>query len=150
MQKPSNADDKREQHTEEVKASGELQLKDILERFDTAKKYVDSGFRPLWDNCYRVYKGKRVIRNYNGISDPSVREAHTIIETLVANLAGGLPKFHFTKTNEEQTDDTDVLNNMLDYYMVINRMGLKNQEWVRESLLYGTGVLYVTWAKVDP
>ena len=150
MQKPSNAEDKREQHTEETKASGELQLKDILERFDTAKKYVDSGFRPLWDNCYRVYKGKRVIRNYNGISDPSVREAHTIIETLVANLAGGLPKFHFTKTNEEQTDDTDVLNNMLDYYMVINRMGLKNQEWVRESLLYGTGVLYVTWAKGRP
>lgn len=97
-----------------------------------------------------MYKGVRVNRNYEGVSDPNVRESHTIIETLVSNIAGGLPKFHFVKTNEEQTDDTEILNNMLDYYMLCNQMGLKNQEWVRDMLLYGTGVLHVTWRDGKP
>lgn len=118
--------------------------------FDDAKKYVDSGLRTKWDNYFRVYKGQRVIRNYEGISDPVVRESHTIIETLVANIASGTPKFHFVKTNEEQTDDVDVLNGLLDSYMVYNQMGLKNQEWVRDMLLYGTGILYVTWKDGKP
>lgn len=118
--------------------------------YDAAKTYVDKGPRKQWDNAYKVYKGVRVNRNYESISDPNVRESHTIIETLVANIAGGSPKFHFVKTNEEQTDDTEILNNMLDYYMACNNMGLKNQEWVREMLLYGTGVLHITWRDGKP
>jgi hypothetical protein len=99
---------------------------------------------------FKVYRGQRVIRNYEGISDPVIRESHTIIETLVANIAGGAPRFHFTKTNEEQADDTDVLNGMLDFYMIYNQMGLKNQEWVRDMLLYGTGVIHVAWRDGKP
>lgn len=94
--------------------------------------------------------GKRVFRNYEGVSDPVIRESHTIIETLVANIASGNPKFHFVQTNEEQAQDTAVLNEMLDYYMVCNRMALKNQEWVRDMLLYGTGILGVEWRNGEP
>lgn len=90
------------------------------------------------------------MRHYDGVSDPVIPESFTIIETLVANIAGGSPTFHFVKTNEEQTDDTDVLNGMLDYYMICNNMGLKNQEWVRDMLLYGTGILHVTWRDGKP
>lgn len=119
--------------------------------FDDAVNYVDTGFRVNWDNYFRVYKGQRVMRHYEGISDPVIRESHTIIETLVSNIAGsGVPKFHFVKTNEEQSDDTDILNGMLDYYMAVNQMALKNQEWVRDMLLYGTGILHVTWREGKP
>ena len=68
----------------------------------------------------------------------------------MANIASGYPKFHFVQTNEEQAKDTQVLNDMLDYYMVCNQMGLKNQEWVRDMLLYGTGVLGVEWRDGEP
>jgi hypothetical protein len=118
--------------------------------YDDAKRYTDTGLRVAWDNYFKVYKGKRVVRNYEGISDPVVRESHTIIETLVANIAGGNPKFHFVQTNEEQSADTEVLNGILDYYMICNHMGLKNQEWVREMLLYGTAVLHVVWRDGRP
>lgn len=69
---------------------------------------------------------------------------------MVSNIASGYPKFHFVATNEEQSQDTEVLNEMLDYYMICNQMGLKNQEWVREMLLYGTGVLGVEWRDGEP
>ncbi|UOF80567.1 portal protein [Caudoviricetes sp.] len=150
MSKQSAADAKHEQHTDESDAEGRLSLEDALRMYDDSKKYVDTGHRTNWDNYFRVYKGQRVIRNYEGVSDPVIRESHTIIETLVANIAGGNPKFHFVQTNEEQAKDTEVINEMLDYYMVCNQMGLKNQEWVRDMLLYGTGILGVEWRKGKP
>jgi hypothetical protein len=127
----------------------ELTVEQALKLFDDAKKYQKS-MRNLWDNCFRVFKGKRVFRNYEGVADISTYESHTIIETLVANIASGNPSFHFVRTNEEQAQDTEVINELLDYYMLCNQMGLKNQEWVREMLLYGTAVLGVEWREGEP
>jgi len=146
----SPADELQEQHTDEVVKATDLSLENALKMYDDAKRYTDTGLRTNWDNYFKVYKGKRVVRNYEGISDPVIRESHTIIETLVANIAGGNPKFHFVQTNEEQSTDTEILNGMLDYYMICNQMGLKNQEWVREMLLYGTAVLHVAWRDGKP
>lgn len=146
----SPAAEKQEQHTDVVATASDLSLENALKMYDDAKRYTDTGLRTQWDNYFKVYKGKRVVRNYEGISDPVIRESHTIIETLVANIAGGNPKFHFVQTNEEQTADTEILNGMLDYYMICNQMGLKNQEWVRDMLLYGTGVLHVAWRNGKP
>jgi hypothetical protein len=139
-----------EQLTDREDASGSLSIDEALAYFDDAKRYTSNGLRPNWDRYFKVYKGTRVIRNYEGVSDPVIRESHTIIETLVANIAGGNPQFHFIPTNEEQSKDTEVLNEMLDYYMICNQMGLKNQEWVRDMLLYGTGILHVTWKNGKP
>lgn len=127
-----------------------MTVKEVLELWDNARKYVDTGYRTYWDQYFKVYDGKRVLRNYEGVSDPVIREAHTIIETLVANIAGGNVKFHFIQTTEEQSKDTGVINEMLDYWMECNRMQLKNQEWVREMLLYGTGILGVEWRNGKP
>jgi hypothetical protein len=129
---------------------GSLSFEDAIAMYEDGRRYIDDGYRNDWDNYFKVYKGRRVFRNYDGIADPVIRESHTIIETLVANIASGLPKFHFIKTNEEQSSDTDVLNGLLDYYMICNQMGLKNQEWVRDMLLYGTGVLHITWRNGKP
>lgn len=121
-----------------------------MKLFNSSRTYIDSGFRSEWDKYFKVYKGTRVTRNYEGISEPSIRESHTIIETLVANIASGIPMFSFVRTNEEQSEDTEVLNQMLHYFMICNRMGLKNQEWVRDMLMYGTGVLGVEWRDGKP
>lgn len=118
--------------------------------FQTAKKYVDLNFRQLWDDCYAVYKRRRVMRHYEGVSDPVIPETFSIIETLVSNIAGGDPTFHFVKTNEEQPDDPSVLNGMVDYFTSCNQMGLKTQEWVRDALSYGTGILHITWRDGKP
>lgn len=150
MAKPSKDEEAHEQLTDNESVSGELTLAEVLSYYDDAKTYVDTSHRTWWDKYFKVYKGQRVLRNYEGVSDPVIRESHTIIETLVANIAGGDPKFHFIGTNEEQSKDTEILNEMLDYYMECNQMGLKNQEWVRDMLMYGTGILGIEWRKGKP
>ena len=136
--------------TAESAPTGSLSLVDALRMYRVARKYTDNNYRGYWDQYFKVYKRQRVNRHYEGISDPVIPEAFTIIETLVANIAGGDVHFHFIKTNEEQTDETDTLNSLLDYYLECNNMGLKNQEWVRDMLLYGTGILHVTWENDKP
>lgn len=121
-----------------------------MKMYTAARKYIDNNYRTYWDQYFRVYKRQRVNRHYEGISDPIIPEAFTIIETLVSNIAGGNISFHFRRTNEEQTTQTDVLNSLLDYYLECNDMGLRNQEWVRDMLLYGTGILHITWVNGKP
>ena len=123
-----------EQHTESRVVETSLSFEDAMRMYTDAKQYVDTGFRTDWDNFFKVYKGKRVYRDYQGIADPVIRESHTIIETLVANIAGGQPEFGFLVTNEEQSRETEVLNDMAKYDLDRNQMGLKNQEWVRDML----------------
>lgn len=118
--------------------------------FATAKRYVDLNFRQLWDDCYAVYKRRRVMRHYEGVSDPVIPESFTIIETLVAQIAGGDLSWHFVRTSEEQPENPEVLNGAINYYTSSNQMGLKNQEWVRDALMYGTGILHVTWQDGKP
>lgn len=144
-------EEQHELHIEQVEADAEeLTFDEAMKLFNSSRTYIDSGFRTEWDKYFKVYKGTRVDRNYEGISELSIRESHTIIETLVANIASGIPMFSFVRTNEEQAEDTEVLNQMLHYWMICNRMGLKNQEWVRDMLMYGTGILGVEWRDGKP
>lgn len=61
-----------------------------------------------------------------------------------------MPRFEYVPTNVEQNADTKVLNELTEYWMDCNNMGIKNQQWVREMILYGTGVLHVSWHDNKP
>jgi hypothetical protein len=120
-------------------------LNTYLQDYHDAYEYVRNSYHDTWYQCYSVYNQKRVKIGYNSISDSFVPETRTIVESLVANIAGGAPKFVYIPTNEEQETETDVLTELMDYYWDCNHMGTKAQSWVRDSILYGTGVLYVSW-----
>lgn len=141
---------KQGERSELVGSGKTLTVEDVNKMYTAAKSYVDNNFRNYWDQYFQIYKLKRVNRHYEGLSDPVNTEFHTIIETLVANIAGGEISFHFQRINEEQTEDTEVLNSMLDYWMDCNNMGMRNQQWIREMLLYGTAILHVSWVNDKP
>lgn len=113
--------------------------------FNDAYNYVRNSYHTLWYDCYRIYNNKRVNIGYAGVNDAFVPETFTIVESLVANIAGGTPKFGFLPTTDEQKQDTEVLTNLCMYYWECNRMGIKVQQWVRDMILYGNGVLHITW-----
>lgn len=122
-----------------------LQIDQYLGDFQDAYNYVRTSFHTTWFDCYRLYNSRRVNIGYAGVNDAFIPETFTIIESLVANIAGGSPKFQFIPTYEEQNQDVEVLTNMVDYYWEANNMGIKAQQWVRDSLVYGNGILHVTW-----
>ena len=68
----------------------------------------------------------------------------------MSNIAGGSPEFDFVPTNEEQNRDTDVLNSLVNYYLNCNKFDLLAQQWVREMILYGNGIIHVEWEGDKP
>ena len=132
------------------KQSDNRTVEELVKLFDEADTYVQNNKRTIWDTCYKVYLRQRVDRHYDGIADPVIPETYTIVESLVANIAGGNPSVDYLPTNEEQRRDVEVLNGIFDYVMECNNMAIKQQQWVRESILYGTGVLHVSWDGKKP
>lgn len=116
-----------------------------IKDFEKASTYVRDNYHDKWFDFWKAYNGKRTKIGYNSIADAFVPETRTIVESLVANIAGSQPTFDYIPTNEEQDRDTKVLSELMAYYWNANHMGTKSQSWVRDAILYGTGVLHITW-----
>lgn len=125
-------------------------LKVVLDDFKVARDYYKNNYANSHTDYWKCYNNERTRRGYDGISDDFVPETFTIIESIKANIAGGKPKWTFVPMREEQTQDTDVLNQMMDYYWDCNRMVQKTQNWVQDMLLYGNGILMVSWEGEKP
>ena len=122
----------------------------VLDDFKKARDYYKDNYQSNHEDYWKVYNNIRVRRNYEGISDDFVPETFTIIESVKANIAGGKPKFTYVPMNEEQRQDTLVLNQLVNYYWGQNQMTQKTLDWVQDMLVYGTGVLMVCWEKEMP
>lgn len=120
-------------------------LDTVLEDFDTARDFVKNTYQRVWEDNWKCYNGIRTSRGYDGISDDFVPETFTIVESVKANIAGGKPKFNFMPMREEQQQDTLILNNLLSFYWDQNRMLQKTLNWVNDMLVYGNGVLMISW-----
>ena len=113
--------------------------------FRVARDYVKKFKQDTWDNCWSAYNGIRTKRGYDGIADDFIPETFTIVESIKANIAGGKPKFNFVPIREEQNQETSVINELMDFYWDQNNMTEKVQDWVQDMLVYGNGIMMVSW-----
>lgn len=120
-------------------------LRVVMEDFKIARDYVKQNYEKDWNDYWRCFNMIRTRRGYEGISDTFVPESFTIVETIKANIAGGKPQFHFVPMNDTQSQDTQIINSLMDYYWEENGMTIKALNWVNDMLLYGNGVLMVSW-----
>lgn len=130
--------------TKKQKSSDQTLLSVVLKDIQNARDYTKD-FRKDWEDYWKCYNLERTRPGYQGISDDFVPESFTIIESIKANIAGGKPKFTFLPLREEQKQDTEIINNMIDFYWDQNGMTQKTLNWVQDMLLYGNGILYVSW-----
>lgn len=132
----------------EVKSDDKLQ--ELLKMFKKGRDFYKNNYEEAHQEYWKCYQGMRTRRGYEGISDDFVPETFTIIESVKSNIAGGKPKFMFMPMNDNQRQDTEVLNNLMDYYWDCNRMTQKTQNWVQDMLIYGTGILNIAWENDKP
>lgn len=120
-------------------------LKVVMDDFKAARDYVKDNYQDDWSDYWKCYNSIRTRRGYEGVSDDFVPESFTIIESVKANVAGGKPKFTFVPLNDSQNQETETLNELLDYYWDCNRMTQKTLNWVQDMLVYGNGILMLSW-----
>lgn len=123
----------------------ESALQDVMDKFNDARKFIKDNYEEKWGDQWKCYNNMRTRRGYEGVADDFIPETFTIIETVKANVAGGKPKANFVAMREEQRQDTQVLNQLMDFYWDQNRMTQKTLNWVQDMLVYGSGILMVSW-----
>lgn len=126
-------------------ANDDALMRVVLEDYKRSRDYVKHSYLEIWEDCWKSYNNIRTRRGYDGVSDDFVPETFTIVESVKANIAGGKPKFNFRPTNEEQEQDTTLINSLLDFYWERNNMNSVILNWVQDMLVLGNGILMVTW-----
>lgn len=122
----------------------------VMEDYDTARKYVKDNYQKTWEDCFKAYNLMRTKHGYDGVADEVTTEAFSIVESLKAAIAGSKPKFKYVPLREDQEKDTSVLNALVDFYWSQNNMTEKLLNWVGDMIIYGNGVLMVSWSGDKP
>lgn len=119
----------------------------VLEDYRIARDYVKKSYLDTWNDCWKCRNNMRIdrLRGYSGVADDFVPETFTIVETIKANVFGGRPKFNFLPLREEQRQDTEVLNNLVDYFWQCNDMTQKMSNWGDDMITYGNGIMMASW-----
>lgn len=136
--------------TEADIARGEPLLGSVMGDFERARKYVEENYQSVWEDCFKAYNAIRTRRGYSGVADDFIPEIFSIVESLKAAIAGSKPKFKYMPLDEEQEQDTEVLNALVDYYWSCNNMTEKMLNWVGDMIIYGNGVFMVSWEQNKP
>lgn len=131
-------------------ARGEPLLGVVKADFERARKYVEENYQEIWEDCFKAYNAIRTRRGYAGVADDFIPEVFSIVESLKAAIAGSKPKFKYMPLDEEQEQDTEVLNALVDYYWSCNNMTEKMLNWVGDMIIYGNGVFMVSWEDHKP
>lgn len=120
-------------------------LSNVLHDFTMARNYIKDSYQSTWDDCFKSYNGIRSRSGYKGVADDFIPETFSIVESLKASIAGSKPKFKFVPLREDQEQDTQIINELVDYYWSQNNMTEKMLNWVGDMIIYGNGVFYVSW-----
>ena len=136
--------------TEADIARGEPLLGSVIGDFERARKYVETNYQAIWEDCYKAYNAIRTRRGYSGVADDFIPEIFSIVESLKAAIAGSKPKFKYMPLDEEQEQDTETLNALVDYYWSLNNMTEKLLNWVGDMIIYGNGIFMVSWEENKP
>jgi len=124
-------------------------VNELVIKFKAAHKYVKENYHDVWNDSWKVYNNQRVRVHYEGDADTFVPETFTIVESLVANIGGGQPKFEFLPVSAIQEQDTEIINSLIGFYWDQNNMNLKALQWIRDMIIFGNGVTMVTWDEKD-
>lgn len=115
--------------------------------YQSAWEYTESSYHRTWENCWKLYNNIRTKDGeaYDGISNTFVPMTFSTIETMVSAICGGKPSVQFVATQKDQEQDTRLLTAKLDYYWDCDKWSIKVINWVRNTLMYGTGIVYLWW-----
>lgn len=127
---------------EKRKISTDPSLKQVMERFNTARNYTRKGFWSTWKNARKLYNNERVMANYEGNSDTFIPETFTILQSIKANVIGGKIAIDILPTRDDQTGDTQVANALMDQIWEKDRTKLKASWALEDSLITGNGYLW--------
>jgi hypothetical protein len=120
----------------------------VKKRYNASVAYLQPYFSH-WQDLYKLYrcqldKGKLPWR-----SNLFISKTFEIIETLAPRIAEAQKVFKTIPTEGSDVQSAEAYTDLLKYQFYRGDMEAVIEEWVKETLIYGTGIIKVTWGKDD-
>jgi len=117
---------------------------------DDARNYFLTVIKPRLDRSYKLYIAyggdrQREIRKWqSNVQIPYIQSA---VETMVPRIIDARPEFTVLGRNEEDQVKAEKQQKLMDYFWESAGMDSTTEDFVRATLIYGTGFLQVSWKK---
>jgi len=116
------------------------------------KKYKDAEmarnlYDTKWDECYNMYRFKKKNAVVKGRSNFYIPYAFSNVETVFPRLTAKQPSFLVKPRTPNDVESSEVMKALLEYAWETLDADDVVKRWVKSALIYGTGVVKVTWVK---
>ena len=117
---------------------------------EDSRAYFLSVIKPRLDRAYKLYIASGIDRQktikswQSNVNIPYVQAA---VETMVPRIVDARPEFTVLGRNEDDQTKAEKQQELMDYFWEVAGMDATAEDFVRATLIYGTGFLQVSWKK---
>jgi len=117
---------------------------------DDARNYFVNTIKPRLDRAYKLYVaygGDRQSQIKKWQSNVQIPYVQSAVETMVPRIVDARPEFTVLGRKEEDQSKSEKQQKLGDFFWEMAKMDSTNEDFVRSTLIYGTGFLQVSWKK---
>jgi hypothetical protein len=120
-------------------------LTEIMQKFTTSDKGRKI-YENKWDTLYSMYRFK-LQKSRPGRSNFYVPHAFSNVETVFPRMTSKRPRTLVKPQGPSDVEAAGVLNKLVEYAWERAHLDAVVRRWVKGSLIYGTGIVKVSWQK---
>jgi hypothetical protein len=120
---------------------------EVIGKFEDSKQYRHS-YDTKWDELYNMYRFKKKA-NRPGRANFYIPHAFSNVETVFPRMTSQRPRLNVKPVGPSDLEPAKLVAKLVDF--VWERLNLDDviRRWVKTSLIYGTGIVKVTWKKTS-
>lgn len=120
----------------------------VKSRFNISEKYTQPYFTRFQD-YYTLYRSYLQTGRLPWRSNLFIPKTFEIVETIAPRIAQAQKTFKTLPVEGMDVDNSEAYTDLLKFQFQKTNMESIIEEWVKETLIYGTGVVKVTWGADD-
>ena len=124
-------------------------LSKFLKFFTDSWTYAQQNYHQTWERNWKLYRNIRTEKNHPGTIETFVPMVNSTVNTIVASLFNSNPTVKYIPNRADQSDETDILNDVYQDFARRDGWALKNKINGRQGIITGNYFAYYEWMPDD-
>ena len=124
-------------------------LSRFLKYFTDSWTYAQQNYHQTWERNWKLYRNIRTEKNHPGNIECFVPMVNSTVNTIVASLFNSNPTVKYIPNRADQTEETDILNDVYQDFARRDGWALKNKINGRQGVITGNYFAYYEWQPDD-
>jgi hypothetical protein len=118
---------------------------EITEKYENTRN-ARMAYEAKWDELYKMFRFKK-LKSRPGRANFYIPQAFSNVETVFPRMTSKRPRIQVKPVGPEDVQPAFVMGKLIEYAWEKLRIDETIARWVKGSLIYGTGIIKVTWKK---